>query len=449
MKRLNLLPEREFLKWFFLFFSSSFLVAALFMPDRADMLPGLWRILNSPTRAATNFFSVGGYAASFLNMGLVGLICTGLYWIPGEKAAAASTLVTILTISFGSWGIHIVNMWPGILGVALHCLVKKEKLGDNTTAMLFSTGLAPFISELLVRYPRPRAVGLHFQGILMALAVGLLVGYFLPAGLKNSPKIHKGFTLYSAALPVGMTAFLLQGFLYRGMGTPIPEVVGDLSVASREIVTIFCVAVFATCIVVAHSMGCRYWDYWRLVTHPKLVSNFTSTYGNCVMLMNVGVYGLFILGYYHLVGAEFNGVTFGCIIGMLCTCNSGAHPGNILFIMLGYALAEMGFQYLSPLFGGEFSQFLNTQSIVVGLCFATGLAPIVDEYGIFYGMLGAALHFCMVTTVPQLHGGLCLYNGGFTAALVCLLYLPLLDNSRFKYQRRADRVRKFRNRFWK
>ena len=58
MKRLNQLPERDFLTLFFATFSLSFLLAAFVMPDRADMLPGLWRILSSPTKATTNFFSL-------------------------------------------------------------------------------------------------------------------------------------------------------------------------------------------------------------------------------------------------------------------------------------------------------------------------------------------------------------------------------------------------------
>ena len=68
MKRLNQLSERDFLSRFFAAFSLSFLIAAFCMPDRADMLPGLWRILSSPTLSSTNFFSLGGYAATFLNI---------------------------------------------------------------------------------------------------------------------------------------------------------------------------------------------------------------------------------------------------------------------------------------------------------------------------------------------------------------------------------------------
>ena len=427
MKRLRDLPERDFLKLFFLFFSSSFLIAAFFLPDRAQMLPGLLRILSNPTKASTSFFSIGGYAATFLNIGLVGLVCTALYWIPGEKPTSAATLVTILTTGFGSWGIHILNMWPTMMGVAAYCLVREKKLGDHTNAMLFSTGLAPFISELMVRYPNDEVVGFSPEGMLLALIVGLVVGFFIPAGLENSPKVHKGFDLYSAALPVGMTAFLMQSFLYRAMGIEIPEAVSDLTVASPEIVNTFCIILFGSCVIAALLMGCKPRDYWHLMSDPKLVTNFSATYGNAPMLMNVGLYGLFILGYYNWIGATFNGVTFGVIFCMLATCNSGSHPGNIFLINIGYGLASELFQILSPMLGGEFTQYLNSQSIIVGLCYANGLSPICDEYGFAYGILAAMMHFCMVTTVPHLHGGMCLYNGGFTAALVCLLYIPCLE----------------------
>ena len=427
LKRLNALPEKTFLKLFFAFFSLSFLVAAFFMPDRSRMLTGLWQIISLPTKGSTNNFSIGGYAATFLNMGLIGLICTGLYCIPGKKSDSAAVLVTILTTGFGAWGIHIVNMWPTILGVVLHAVLRREKIGDHTNQMLFSTGLAPFISELMVRYPHMEVVGFNLPGVLVALAVGLTVGFFLPAGLTNSPIVHKGFDLYSAALPVGMTAFLMQGVLYKATGVEVPDAVSDLHVANPVIVTTFCVVLFLTFIVIAFFMGCGPREYWKLLTNPNRTINFADDYGNATMLMNVGVYGLFILGYYHLIGAEFNGVTFGVIFCMLATCNSGSHPGNVWIIMVGYFLASKLFGLLSLVTGGDFTQQLNAQAIIVGLCYANGLSPIADKYGYRYAAVAAMMHYCMVTTVPELHGAMCLYNGGFTAALVCLLMVPGLE----------------------
>ena len=187
-------------------------------------------------------------------------------------------------------------------------------------------------------------------------------------------------------------------------------------------------------------MGCRPGDYWKLMTDPEPIVNFSATYGNATMLMNVGLYGFYILLYYNIVGAQFNGVTFGVIFCMLSTCNAGSHPGNIWPITLGYAMASQLMQWLSPMVGGEFTQFLHSQAIVVGLCYANGLSPISDKYGWFYGFVAAMIHFCMVTTVPQLHGGMCLYNGGFTAALVCLLMMPGLERHfRTKLERRAGK----------
>lgn len=440
MKSFRNLSQQAFLKQFFVFLTGFFLVGAVCMPDRAQMIPGFVRIITGPANVYTNYFALGGYAATLLNMGLVCAICTALYWIPGKKEGHASMLVVVLTTGFGAWGINVLNIWPTMAGVVLYCLVKKQKLGDHTNAMLFTTGVAPLMSELMLRYPNPEVVGFSPAGIGMALLVGIAVGFFLPAGLDNSPKVHKGFDLYSAALPVGMMAFVLQGFLYKALGVDLPVQDTDLSVADPWLVNIFCIVLFSLCIVGALLMGCTWKDYRHLQQNPDPVRNFGETYGNAVVLMNVGLYGLYILLYYNIIGAQFNGVTFGIIFCMLATCNAGSHPGNVWPIMLGYAAAVQLCRFLSMAAGGDFTQELNSQAIVVGLCYANGLTPVSDKYGWRYGMVAAMLHYFMVTTVPQLHGGLCLYNGGFTAALVCLLMIPGLERLFLpKLERRALR----------
>ena len=440
MKKIRSMSEGEFLKLFFAFFTAAFLIAAVIMPDRASMFSGLWQILSQPSKLSTNYFAIGGYAATFLNMGLVGLICLMLFIAFQGTPTNVSTLAFVLTLGFGSWGINILNIWPTIFGVMIYCLVKKEKFGANVNAMLFSTGIAPLITDLMIRYPNAEAVGFNLEGILIALAVGFVIGFFLPAGLANSPKVHKGFDLYSAALPVGMTAFFLNATLYKTLGVALPAGAdaAQLQVASRLTVNTFCLILFGLCVVFAFVLGCRPRDYWQLLIDPELVTNFSSTYGNAVFLMNVGMFGLFILGYYNLIGASFNGVTFGIIFCMLSTCNSGSHPGNVWPIMLGYVVASAVCGWLSPLVGGTFTFAINAQAICVGLCYANGLSPIADKYGWRYGFLAAVMHYLLVTSVPTLHGGFCLYNGGFTAALICIILVPELERfSRDKFERKA------------
>ncbi len=94
--------------------------------------------------------------------------------------------------------------------------------------------------------------------------------------------------------------------------------------------------------------------------------------------------------------------------------------------MAGYVLASFVGKWLF-VGAGEYTQAINAQAIVIGLCFANGLSPISGKYGWWAGILAAMLHFGLVTSVPLLHGGFCLYNGGFTAAFVCLVLVPQLE----------------------
>ncbi len=448
MKKIKNLSEGQFLKLFFAFLTLCFLIAAVCMPDRGDMFTGLWKILSQPSKISANYFAMGGYAATFLNMGLVALISLLLFVVFRGTPNNASTLAFILTLGFGSWGINVLNIWPTILGVVIYALVKKEKLGSQVNAMLFSTGIAPLITDLLIRYPNAEVIGFNWLGLGLALVVGFVIGFFLPAGLAHSPKVHKGFDLYSAALPIGMTAFFLNATLFKTMGVALPKALSDLDPASMQVasqmtVNIFCGVVFGLCIVFALILGCKPKDYWKLLSDPALVTNFSSTYGNAVFLMNAGVFGLFILGYYNAIGATFNGITFGIIFCMLATCNSGSHPGNVWPIMLGYIVASTVFGWIAPLLGGTFTLGINAQAICVGLCYANGLSPIADKYGWRYGFIAAVMHYLLVTSVPTLHGGFCLYNGGFTAALICLILVPELEKFfRTKDERRALKAQK-------
>ena len=428
MNKIKNLNESEFMKLFFCFVGVFFVAAAVCMPDRGQALSGFWTILTSTAKVSTNYFAVGGYAATFLNMGLVALI---YYWLfTGLKATAnnVSTLGLLLTVGFAAWGINVLNIWPTILGVVLYGLVKKEKLSSLANAMMYSTGIAPIISEMLLRYPNADTVGFNLLGLFLALVVGIFIGFCLPAGLGHAPKVHKGFDLYSAAVPIGMMAFILQGTLYKTMGVALPAAPGadTLAVASLMIVNLFCVVFFGACIVLALAMGYGFMDYWKLLT-GDFVPSISAAHGNGALLMNVGVYGLFILAYYNLIGASFNAVTFGCIFCMLACCNSGSTPTTVWPIMLGYVAASFGCGWLSQLLGGSFALGINAQAIVIGLCFANGLSPIAGRYGWHWGVLSAVLHYLLVSSVPNLHGGFCLYNGGLTAALICIFLVPVIE----------------------
>ena len=51
MKKIKNLSEGSFLKLLFAFLSACFLIAAVCMPDRANIFTGLWNILSSPVKS--------------------------------------------------------------------------------------------------------------------------------------------------------------------------------------------------------------------------------------------------------------------------------------------------------------------------------------------------------------------------------------------------------------
>jgi len=455
MKHLNNLSQESFLKLFFLFISACFVVAAPFLPGNDKLFAGVWEIMSSTCKISTNYFALGGVAATFLNMGLVGLFCTALVCLPGSKPNQVTTLGVLLTVGFASWGMNLLNMIPTVLGVCLYALVKKEKLGAVSNAMLYSTGIAPLISDLLLRYPGVEVVGFNWLGLGLALLIGLVIGFFLPAGLAHAPNTHKGYDHYSAAVPIGLTAFFLRTVLYNVMlGWKIGDLgqlstLGALDVTAAAATNIFCCVVFAACIVFALLMGCKPRDYWNLMKDSGHGVCFSAKYGLASFLMNVGVFGLMIVAYFNLAGLidgkdVWTGMTFGIVFCMLATCNSGSHPGNVWPIMAGYVITSFLFGWIFRLLGGEsYGLTIGNQSILIGLCYANGLSPVAGKYGFGYGILAGGLHYLLVTAVPDMHGGFCLYNGGFTAALICILLVPVLEKfCKTKEERRLAKANK-------
>ena len=423
MKRLNEFTESNFIKLCFVFLTLGLFVAALVLPDQGEILSGTWRIMCSTVKAPTNVFDIGGFAPSFFSTGLVCAVCTGLFFIPKAEANAASVPGFLLTMAFGFWGVNLFNLFFGMLGVLLYCLVKRKNPASQVNMMLYSTALAPLYSDLLFRYPEAIYRGFSWNGFLLALGAGVIVGFFLPAGFAHSPKIHRGFSIYSAAIPLGFTAFFLRVVLYAMPKVEVPPTPNSGQTASVLTADVFCGIIFILFIAAGLAMG-GFRPFLRLLRSDGYRVDFIQTYGNAAFLMNVGTYGLFIVLIYNIIGAEFNAITFGCVFAMLASCASGSHVRNVLPLTLGYILISVALELLFE----SHELTVNHQTVVIGLCFANCLSPIAGKFGFFHAMGAAMLHYLLVWQVPALHGGFLLYNGGFTSGIVCIMLVPIYEH---------------------
>ena len=413
----------------------AFFLAAALVPDRGEMLAGLSQILLSPAQLTKDYFAVGSVSGAFLNMALVGAACTALACLPGAAAKGSTIAAYFLTVGFSAWGINFLNIWPFFLGVAVHSLVRRESFAKYTDLAMFSTALCPLASELLLRYPgsgEPR--GVTPGGVALMLAAGMVIGFLTPAMAAHSPSVHKGYDLYSAALPGVLLGLFAVAALYKTLGNTVPEIAATLGESRPEIVWTFCGVFFGLCVLAGFWFnGKSFKGYLDLLRDTGHKADFTAKYGPGLAILNVGVYGLMIVAYYIAVGASFNGVTLGIVFCMVCFGAAGAHPGNVWPIMAGYVIASLA---ATRLLGGVFP--VNAQAILVGLCFASGLAPISGVYGWWAGVIGGVMHYILVTSIPPIHGGFSLYNGGFTALVAAVILVPQLETfSRTKAERLA------------
>ena len=416
---------------FLLASSAAFFLGAVAAPDRGQMMSGLAQILMSPAQLTKDYFEIGSVSGTFLNVALVGFVCAAMTCLPGAAVSGLTIAAYFLTTGFSFWGINFLNMWPFFLGVMVHALVRREPFPKYVNLAMFATALCPLASELLLRYPNAEEVqGVTLSGVALMLVVGILIGFLTPAMAAHSPNVHKGYDLYSAALPGVLLGLFAVAVLYKSLGHAVPEIKATLGGSHPGVVWTFCIVFFALCVAGGWWLNGRsFKGYTALLKDTGHKSDFAAKYGPGLAIMNVGVYGLMILAYYIFVNAirgdalaGFNAVTIGIVFCMVCFGANGAHPGNIWPIMVGYVV----FSYVATLcFGGVFP--VNAQAIMVGLCFASGLAPIAGNYGWWAGVLAGGMHYLLVTSIPAIHGGFSLYNGGFTSLLVATILVPQLE----------------------
>ena len=435
------------LLWMFTFL---FLAGALLAGRWQDTWKGFWVINTSASQFTMDYFQLGGLGGTFFNTAVISLFCCLLFTFTHAQMTSLSMAAYWLNVGFGSFGMTVFSMWPFVLGVFVYSRIRKIAFGEVVNQALFATALAPFAAELMFRYPSSAVAegsvvsaghALTLPGFAAALLLGVAVGLVTPPLCAHAPAFHKGYDLYSAGPAMGFLAFLIYCLLYRVPGIPAP-VNTDLGDGQRLYVTLFFTVMFLLVLLYAYRMdpACfrKYRSLWKSDGYK---TDYLASFGIGASLVNFSFYGFFILLYYSLVhgfslhgetlvltGARFTGATMGAVMCMLAFALGGAQPRTVFPVMAGYVLASL-IPLLVYLAGGTgtLSFGLTSQGILVGLCFASGLAPISGRFGFGAGVAAGALHAFLVTSVPLLHGGFCLYNGGFTAGIVCFLLVPVLE----------------------
>lgn len=371
---------------------------------------GMTAIVLSPSILLTDFIAIGNLGSAFFNSGL--LMVISIFIARYNKINMNGTLIAaVFTVGgFALFGKNIYNIWAILLGVWLYAHVQKERFGKFILVALFGTALAPLISQV--------SFGLGFHpilGILLGNLLGIGAGFILPPLANHVIKFHLGFNIYNVGFTAGVVGTVFMG-VFRAFGLE-NEPTRILSQGNTQILSIYLFLLFFSMVLVGFGFNnASFRGFQSLMARSgRLVSDFVTSEGFGLSLMNMGLLGLVSLLYVLLIGGDLNGPVLGGIFTIVGFSAFGKHLKNILPILAGVYLASVIHVW----------EVTATTTVLAAL-FGTTLAPIAGEFGWKWGIAAGFFHLAMVMNVGYLHGGMNLYNNGFSGGIVAAVFVPVI-----------------------
>lgn len=398
--------EHKILERIIWFYTLLFIFVGLFMQAPEELLQGLKNIITSSGILISDYMVIGGIGPALVNAGLVGLI--GLILIRINKVPmVGGTIAAIFTmIGFGLFGKNILTIFPSLFGVYLYSRFTKKEFKAYIFPALYGTALAPIVSEVALN----SSFGL-IGGILTGIAGGLIV----PALAPHLLAAHEGHNLYNIGFTAGFAGLflinLLRGFSFE------PQTLAIWGTTFNTPIRWLTFGMLASMIVLGFILNGKSFKHYPEIFKESgtAITDFVEIMGIGNTLTNMGIVGLIGMLYIELVGGHYNGATLGGILTMVGFAAFGKQPKNIYPVMLGVY------------FGTVFSvSNANDPGPLLAALFVTTIAPLAGRYGPFIGILAGFVHLSAVSFTGVLHGGLNLYNNGFTAGLVATVFIGVI-----------------------
>lgn len=395
------------------------LIIAFFIDSPQNIINGLHKIIVSPDILLTDYLAVGGIGAAFVNTALLTLV--GIYMLYILKLKINGTLIAaIFSISgFAFIGKNILNVWPIYLGGFIYSKYENIHMKSIILALMFATALAPVVSEI--------AFGLDLDlkiSIPLGILVGIMIGFVITPLASHMVRFHDGYNLYNMGFTAGILATLITSIL-RSFGLII-ETQSVLSYEYSNFLRNILIIMFISMIVLGFIINKKsFKGYINIFKYKgRLVTDFTKLVGYGITYMNMGIMGLICVLYVIVSKGYFNGPVVAGILTVVGFSAFGKHPKNAIPILIGvYVTTILNIWDIS-----------STTVIMAGL-FGTTLAPITGTYGFTAGIIAGFLHVAVVMNVVKIHGGLNLYNNGFSGGIVASIMVPIAETLKNRGER--------------
>ncbi|WP_294705959.1 DUF1576 domain-containing protein [uncultured Fusobacterium sp.] len=395
--------------------------------ERENVLTGILKIITSQAILITDFLVIGGIGAAFLNAFLIFLFNFTLSRLLKVEITGLVVASFFTVFGFSFFGKNILNILPFYLGGILYSVFEHIDFKEIFVSVSFTSALAPFVSEVAFR------VDTTDTSYINAIALGIIIGFISTPLAKKMASFHEGFNLYNLGFTGGILGAVITSILklYNFPITPQRIISTEFDLALK----IICASIFSTLIIIGFFINeSSFKGYGEILKDSGLKSDFIKKYGFGLTFINMGIMGFVATGFVILIGETLNGPLLAGILTVVGFSAYGKHFKNTIPILVGVYLAGWG-------------SSTNGFTIALSALFGTSLAPVAGVYGFVWGIIAGWLHLAVVQSIGTVHGGLNLYNNGFSAGIVASFLLPIMDmikdhkdKERIKYLKRKKEL---------
>ena len=372
--------------------------------EHENIFIGMYKIVTSPAILVTDFMYVGGIGAAFLNAVLIFSFNFFLVKLFKVKINGITIAAFFTVFGFSFFGKNILNILPFYLGGILYSIYTSTDFSEHIVPIAFSSALAPFVSSVA------------FYGEISyetSYINAILIGFIVVPLSKSLYDFHEGYDLYNLGFTAGILGSVIIAVLKLYHFEITPQFL--LSTEYDMPLKILCSSVFLSLIIIGFYINNNSFSgYFSLIKDNGYKSDFTQKYGYGLTFINMGVMGFISIGFVIITGQAFNGPVLAALFTVVGFSANGKTVFNTVPILIGALLSSLGSK------GSIFT-------LAVSGLFGTALAPISGIFGPIAGIIAGWLHLAVVQNVGLVHGGLNLYNNGFSAGIVAGFLLPIFN----------------------
>ncbi|MBS4538261.1 DUF1576 domain-containing protein [Clostridium sp. D2Q-11] len=386
-------------------------ILGFILDDINQILSGLYNIVLSEDLLLTDYLVIGGIGATFINSAILSFF--NIYLLHKLKVPINGTAIAgvFIVAGFAFFGKNIFNVWPIYLGTYLYSRYQKRSYRSVLYITMFATALSPIVSQLSF------GLGLPIQqGLALGILFGTVIGFVVTPLSAHLVRAHDGYNIYNVGFTAGFIGTILISVL-RGFGMDVNTQL-ILSHEYHNILKYILISFSIILFVIGYFLNNKSFKGFLDIFEfsGRLVTDFVMLIGIGNTFINMGIMGLISILYVIISDGAINGPIVGGILTIIGFSAFGKHPKNTIPVLLGVLTA--GFINIWDVD--------STLVIIAGL-FGTTLAPIAGEYGVFAGFISGFIHLSVVMNIGSLHGGVNLYNNGFSGGIVASVLVPILD----------------------